>query len=177
MNVFFVDLDPELAAQSLCDAHVVKMILESYELLAINDYMNQIHEPLLRLCKDKDESCKQFVKHYGKHPERIALSISEVNRMWLIFHLHGLINEFQYRFQHEHKTGVLAQHFYSVSIPQINFCLNTPTFPLAMIPECKLSEDQDSIPFRVLSYRKYYQHKAKVLPRFIYTKRTPPIWL
>ena len=29
MNIFVVDQDPRIAAQSLCDKHVVKMILDS----------------------------------------------------------------------------------------------------------------------------------------------------
>ena len=29
MNIFYVDKDPVVAAQMMCDKHVVKMILES----------------------------------------------------------------------------------------------------------------------------------------------------
>ena len=34
MNIFFVDRDPVAAAQALYDKHVVKMILESAQLLS-----------------------------------------------------------------------------------------------------------------------------------------------
>ena len=33
MNIFVVDEDPEIAARQLCDKHVVKMILESAQML------------------------------------------------------------------------------------------------------------------------------------------------
>ena len=33
MNIFVVDEDPEVAARQLCDKHVVKMILESAQML------------------------------------------------------------------------------------------------------------------------------------------------
>jgi len=34
MNIFMVDMDPIVAAQSLVDRHVVKMVLESSQLLS-----------------------------------------------------------------------------------------------------------------------------------------------
>jgi len=33
VNIFAVDKDPQTAAQQLCDKHVVKMILESAQML------------------------------------------------------------------------------------------------------------------------------------------------
>ena len=33
MNIFAVDKDPKISAQQLCDKHVVKMILESAQML------------------------------------------------------------------------------------------------------------------------------------------------
>ena len=33
MNIFVIDKDPVVAAQNLCDKHVVKMILESAQML------------------------------------------------------------------------------------------------------------------------------------------------
>ena len=33
MNIFYLDRDPNIAAQQHCDKHVVKMILESAQLL------------------------------------------------------------------------------------------------------------------------------------------------
>ena len=34
MNIFYLDRDPKLAAQMHCDKHVVKMILESAQMLS-----------------------------------------------------------------------------------------------------------------------------------------------
>ena len=33
MNIFYVDRDPVKAAQMMCDKHIVKMILESAQML------------------------------------------------------------------------------------------------------------------------------------------------
>ena len=33
MNIFYVHFDPGIAARSLCDKHVVKMVLESAQML------------------------------------------------------------------------------------------------------------------------------------------------
>ena len=34
MNIFFLDKDPKIAAQMQCDKHVVKMILETAQMLS-----------------------------------------------------------------------------------------------------------------------------------------------
>ena len=34
MNIFYLDRDPKIAAQMMCDKHVVKMILESAQILS-----------------------------------------------------------------------------------------------------------------------------------------------
>ena len=34
MNIFYLDKDPKVAAQMMCDKHIVKMILESAQLLS-----------------------------------------------------------------------------------------------------------------------------------------------
>ena len=34
MNIFYLDRDPVIAAQMMCDKHVVKMILESAQMLS-----------------------------------------------------------------------------------------------------------------------------------------------
>ena len=33
MNIFYLDRDPVVAAQMMCDKHVIKMILESDQML------------------------------------------------------------------------------------------------------------------------------------------------
>ena len=48
MNIFYLDKDPVIAAQMMCDKHVVKMILESAQMLSTahrvcggNDYADK----------------------------------------------------------------------------------------------------------------------------------------
>ena len=33
MNIFYVDKDPKIAAKMMCDKHIIKMILESAQML------------------------------------------------------------------------------------------------------------------------------------------------
>ena len=40
MNIFYLDSDPIIAAQMQCDKHVVKMILESTQLLYTANHEN-----------------------------------------------------------------------------------------------------------------------------------------
>ena len=50
MNIFFVHKDPVIAAQSLCDKHVVKMVLETAQILctAIHNSSNGDIKPPYR---------------------------------------------------------------------------------------------------------------------------------
>ena len=65
MNVFVLDDDPVVAAQLQCDKHVVKMIVESAQMLST------IHR-MLDGTKEKrpSKSGKRMVDYYRLHDER-----------------------------------------------------------------------------------------------------------
>ena len=46
MNIFFLHRDPQWAANSLCDKHIPKMLLESAQMLstAVQNYTDRIEE-------------------------------------------------------------------------------------------------------------------------------------
>ena len=44
MNIFVTDLDPFIAAKNLCDVHIIKMILETCQLLSTQDRLNGLTE-------------------------------------------------------------------------------------------------------------------------------------
>ena len=60
MNIFYLDSSPELAATYHCDKHVVKMILESAQLLCT------AHRVL--------DGKKVFEEHNGKFKDRYRMS-------------------------------------------------------------------------------------------------------
>ena len=65
MNIFAVDTDPKIAAQQLCDKHVVKMILESAQMLCAVFPKGEApnYEWLL---SHAFAMCQEYTKRYGK---------------------------------------------------------------------------------------------------------------
>ena len=45
MNIFYLDRDPEIAAQMHCDKHVVKMILEKWKCMTNIEIVDNENEP------------------------------------------------------------------------------------------------------------------------------------
>lgn len=77
MNIFHVNDDPKLAAKDLCNEHVIKMILESAQMLC-------------SAFKPGDAPYKRT--HYN-HPSTIWTRTSLGNYEWLIEHAFELGNE------------------------------------------------------------------------------------
>ena len=49
MNIFVLDRDPELAAKYHCDKHVVKMVLESAQMMCAAHWMSHLRKNDLSL--------------------------------------------------------------------------------------------------------------------------------
>ena len=81
MNIFVVDEDPEVAARQLCDKHVVKMILESAQMLCTVAHEHGFVAP--------------YKKAHPKHPCTLWAGKSPENWSWLI--AHGLAMPEQYK--------------------------------------------------------------------------------
>jgi hypothetical protein len=154
MNIFVVDYDPVIAAQSLVDRHVVKMILETAQLLstAVKFYNTNI-EGLYKSC-------------YVNHPCSKWTRESRQNFQWLCKHGNALLDEYSYRYYKYHKSSSIIDlaKSYSELFPDIGLT----NFVLAMPNEYKVSN-------AIESYRNYYRGAKREL--LIYTKREPPIWV
>jgi len=62
MNIFFLDNDIQKSVQSHCDKHVVKLILESYQMLTVCSHA-YIHHPMtqwVRFTRQNFEYCQQY---------------------------------------------------------------------------------------------------------------------
>lgn len=180
MNIFILDYHPVSAAKLQCDKHIVKMVLESAQMLST------AHRVLDGTPTRKpSKSGKTMVKswdlpdirneflynavHVG-HPCTVWTTESSANYQWHFEHFRALADEFQYRYNKQHKSWVdLWEHlqFEPKNIPQGGL---TP-FKLAMgaAPECINESDP------VGSYRAFYQTKQD---RFSmdWTKRDIPEW-
>lgn len=135
MNIFILDEDPVLAAQYLCDKHVIKMLLESFQLLST------VH----RTWNNSDIFYKPT---HIKHPCTIWLLQSASNYNWLVKHTEAMHQEYVNRYQKHHKS-YLQLHRLTKSPPEQLPDIGLTPFVLAM-PEVYKRPDP------VLSYRLYY---------------------
>lgn len=159
MNIFKVDNDPVIAAQSLCNSHVIKMLLETAQLLST------AHRVL-----DKDVPEVMYKSTHQNHPSAIWCRESIENYNWLYRHFVGLCDEYTYRYKKVHKTDTKLRDVLKnapKNIPQIPMT----KFRLAMSnnPECIVVGDD------VQSYRNYYKTKKDKFS-MKWTIRDVPEW-
>ena len=145
MNIFVLDKSPEVSAQMSCDKHVVKMILESAQMLCT------AHRVL-----DNADDDILYRKTHINHPSTKWVMRSAYNYSWLYRHMIALNEEFKKRFKGvDHKSVVKLKHI--LRNPPKNSPLNViGTLPTPAMPdECKVPGDV------VASYRKYYIMKKQ----------------
>ena len=92
MNIFYLHKDPVEAAKLQYNKHVVKMILESAQMLctAHHHYNNGDKVP--------------YKKAHYNHPSTIWVRENAYNYMWLYKHMVALGNEYTARYGKEHLT-------------------------------------------------------------------------
>ena len=94
MNIFYLDADPIKAAQIQYNKHVVKMILESAQMLCTAHH-------LLDPCNSDDIPYKVAHKN---HPSTIWVRQSAPHYLWLYHHMIALGEEYTKRYGKEHLT-------------------------------------------------------------------------
>lgn len=114
MNIFYIHKDPEVAAQAMTDKHVVKMILESAQLLCTAHRILDGHQITVKsknghnLKKwEHDNSSYDVILYkstHVNHPSAIWARESSGNYNWLYKHFIALGNEYQRRYGRVHKS-------------------------------------------------------------------------
>ena len=180
MNIFILDYDPVIAAQSQCDKHVVKMIVESAQMLST---AHRMMDGIIASLPSK--SGKRMVKHYRLHDHREDLLYKAVhynhpctiwtqenraNYLWHYRHFVALCKEYTHRYgkihQSYHKLGHSLEDF-----PRNLDQSNTMTpFKLAMGQSPESIQDNP-----VESYRHFYQTKQRKF-KMVWSKRKTPSW-
>lgn len=180
MNLFVLDKNPVKAAQLQCDKHVVKMIVESAQMLSTAHRMldgtmerrrSKSGKVMVKYWVHPDPTMeKNLYKacHTG-HPCTVWTMESSSNYRWHLDHFEALLNEYEYRYNKVHASSKLMQYLLSApfNIPSGGM---TP-FKLAMKsnPECMFEEDP------VRSYREFYQTKQDRF-KMVWTGRDVPEW-
>lgn len=160
MNIFFLHWNPRIAAQYHCDKHVVKMIIETAQLLYSVHWT--LNSPL---------PVNAYKLAHKNHPCSIWVRQSLTNYFWLCTLGWWLCKEYQYRYG-EHKTHKTEEHILwlihnAPELPNIGM-----TFPALAMPEQYKTDN----PIR--AYRKFYiGSKLKERGIVKYTWREPPSFL
>ena len=152
MNIFFLDFDVKKCAEYHCDKHVVKMILETAQLLCSVHHVTGGTAP--------------YKLSHKNHPCSIWVRASLSNYLYLCELGLALGEEYTHRYGKKHK-----------SVEVIEWCLlNRPNIhdvdftspPLAMGDEYKIGNDV------IESYRNYYKGaKSEIVS---WKNRETPDW-
>lgn len=176
MNIFFLDKDPYKAAEMHHDKHVVKMILETAQLLSTahrvldgQQYIDQTSGRKIKRWKLESDFWDNtlYKATHVNHPSNVWARESKENYMWLYKMFNALCSEYTHRYGKVHATQTkLEKHlnYAPTNIPDIGMT----KMPQAM-PEQYRCEDS------VQAYRTYYINEKKSQSK--YTKRDVPIWL
>jgi hypothetical protein len=178
MNIFRVHNDPVIAAQSLVDRHVVKMILESAQLLSTahrlldgEEYVGQSktgRKAKRWRLNDERESIIYSATHIN-HPSSIWCRTSVQNYLWLVEHMFGLLQEYTHRYSKVH----------SIQKSKLSYLLQSPPHNLKDFEEtpflCAMAEEYIISDDPVINYRNYYIQGKKHLHRW--SNRSAPDWM
>ncbi|MFA5746418.1 MAG: pyrimidine dimer DNA glycosylase/endonuclease V [Candidatus Pacearchaeota archaeon] len=154
MQIFILDRNPNKAARMLCDKHVVKMIVESAQILST---VHHIY--------DSKNKHLVYKKTHEKHPCVIWASKSKNNYLWLLKHLQALLEEYTYRYGKDHKTTEIKKILEET--PKGLFSVGLTSFA-QVVPEEYIQKNA------IKAYREFYKKEKRSFAKW--TKRKKPNW-
>ena len=137
MNIFALDMNPDVCARYHNDKHCVKMIVESAQLLSTAHHV-----------AESPVASQLYRKTHTNHPCAKWVRESKANYEWLYFLFVALSHEYTHRYGKTHKTldekGIALGN-----LP------NMPDVGLTDFPQCMPDEYKNDDP--VEAYREYYR--------------------
>tara|TARA_B100000131_G_scaffold321929_1_gene374249 strand:+ start:659 stop:1231 length:573 start_codon:yes stop_codon:yes gene_type:complete len=180
MNIFVLDRDPRVAASFHCNKHVVKMILESGQMLCTAHWVH--------LLKQKNKSREDFkrikdvqswlfentssdlhppwkISHIN-HPCTVWVRENISNYTWLVNLSKGLLREYTRRYNRHHKSEVVIE-WLDENIPVDIKDDYLTEFPQCMPDECKVLGNAP------LAYKNYYITHKSYMAKWEPRSKTP----
>ncbi len=163
MNIFILDRNPKKAAEYHCDKHVVKMIVETAQILSTVHWLKLLEKrnksiDSFKRIKDSflflKENCLDCEKPpykmtHVRHPCTIWSTKSIQNYKWLFCLLYNLCKEYNTRYGKIHKTSQYLKWFY-FNVPSNLSNIGLTDFEVCMKDDFKISNDP------VKCYKEYY---------------------
>lgn len=180
MNIFVLNKNTVKCAQEHCDKHVVKMILESCQLLSTAHRILD-GEQYIKLSKDnrklkawklldEREELLCAASHIN-HPCGVWCRENSANYLWLHSLAVQLCKEYTHRYKKHHlyeRNGLLTELANVPANLKIVEFQNPKTWVQAMPEEHKRESVEEA-------YQTYYiKEKERML---VWTKRNPPAWI
>ena len=151
MNIFVLDYNPVIAARQQCDQHVVKMCLETAQMLCTALHQNGVEA--------------EYEPTHENHPCTIWAASNRKNFEWLCWHGTALCAEYTRRYKNVHKSEGVIWDARSKSV---------------LMPDGELSPFAQAMPDEyknecaVVAYRNYYIGEKL---RFATWRANQPAWL
>ncbi len=143
MNIFYLHSDPIKAANVQYNKHVVKMILESAQMLCTAHHCYGSSEQKANV---------PYKQAHLNHPSTIWARKSRTNYMWLYDHMIALGKEYTRRYGKEHLTISKCREF--LSVPPVHIQGEDFCEPPQCMPD-QYKVDNDS----VTAYWNYYENE------------------
>ena len=152
MNIFVFNEDPTICAQQHCDSHVVKMILETAQILSSVHWVTGGQAP--------------YKLTHKNHPCSVWARTCKENYDWLLSLGYELCKEYSFRYHRVHKSQLVLDTLKD-SVPNIPTLGSRTEFVSAVSSNCKLICVMDS-------YKKYFNTEKRHLAKW--TRREIPYW-
>jgi hypothetical protein len=155
MNIFFLDRDPIVASQYHCDKHVVKMILETAQLLSTAHHVLGTKHPELI-----------YKQTHTNHPCGTWVRQSSGNYLWTHALLGALCTEYTLRYGRVHATqskGIVD----ALKLAPDTIKVSDFSEPPQCMPDVFKAGDS------VTAYRNYYRNGKKHMTTW---KTKTPCW-
>jgi len=155
MNIFLLDWDVKKCAEYHCDKHVVKMILETAQLLCgVHHITDQVADQVPYKLSHKNHPCSIWARE------------SLTNYLYLTELGLALSEEYTYRYGKKHKSLAAIEWCVTNKAQICDKGLTTPA--LAMPEEYKVNDV-------IQSYRNYYKGAKQQILKW--KKREVPLWV
>jgi hypothetical protein len=149
VNIFRLSGDPYTCAEMHCDQHVVKMVLETAQMLST----------AWRMTPDDNEYADKhhlYKETHKNHPSAMWVRHGVLNYFWTVHLLEHLCKEYTHRYNKHHASERLLPAFKDACPNPTTFIKFPIPFPQCMPKKYKVEDDP------VAAYRNYYwREKAR----------------
>ena len=158
MNIFYLDTNPVTAAEYHCDKHVVKMILESSQMLSTAHRILSGEE----YCNDRG----LYKKAYQNHPSTQWARECYTQYRWLFNLYESLLSQYTKRYKKIHACERLRT--------ELELCpTNIDTKPFEQPPQC-MPDEYKINGNSVEAYRNYYKGDKSNIAKWMNSYK--PYW-